>query len=351
MLEMTQTTAMDSTHPYDSLVPDVILDSVESVGLRCDGRFLALNSFENRVYQVGLEDRDPVIVKFYRPGRWADEAILEEHEFTRTLAELEIPVVAPLLLRQVLRQDEPGLKATGPLQSLHHFHGFRFAVYPRRGGHWPDLDHPDHFRWLGRFLGRIHQLGAAKPFRYRPLIDCRSFGRESYEFLLASGFIPQDLRQSYSSVVGHVLDQVEQVYPRHPAGFIRLHGDCHPGNILWTDSGPHFVDFDDARMGPAVQDLWMLLSGQREEMSQQLTYILEGYNDFARFNSAEIALIEPLRSLRLIHYNAWLARRWTDPAFPKNFPWFNTPRYWEEHILNLKEQLSALQEEPLSVVL
>ena len=340
MRNMAETTETAISHPYDSLIPDTILDSVESVGLSCDGRFLALNSFENRVYQVGLEDSEPVVVKFYRPGRWTDEAIVEEHDFTRALAELEIPVVAPLMLRQLDSEHE---------QSLHYYKGFRFAVYPRRGGHWPDLDKADNLRWIGRFLGRIHQVAGAKPFAFRPVIDIRNFGRESFEFVMASGFVPQDIRQSYESVVTHLLAQVEQIYPDDQRGFIRLHGDCHPGNILWTDSGPHFVDFDDARMGPAVQDLWMLLSGQRDEMSRQLTYILEGYNDFANFNNAEITLIEALRSLRMINYSAWLARRWSDPAFPRNFPWFNSPRYWEEHILALKEQMSAVQEEPLVI--
>ena len=323
-----------SSHPYNALTPDVMLDAIETTGLVCDGSMLALNSYENRVYQVGIEDSKPIIAKFYRPGRWSEAAILEEHQFTLELAKLEIPVVPPMV-------DANG-------NSLHRHHEFHFALYQRRGGRWPDLEHPEHLEWMGRFIARIHVLGAVKPFAHRPVIDIQSYGVDAYEYLMAHDFIPSDLHLPYTTLVEDVLRQVEAGFAR--AGNVtrlRLHGDCHPGNILWTDDGPHFVDFDDARMGPAIQDLWMLLSGDRREMTEKLGDILAGYTEFHDFDPRELHLIEPLRSLRMLHYSAWLARRWDDPAFPANFPWFNTPRYWEEQILALREQLALMQEEPL----
>ena len=333
MRNMNETSDEHRAHPYDALTPDTMLDSLDSVGLHSDGRFLALNSYENRVYQVGVEDADPVVVKFYRPERWSDDAIIEEHQFVSALAQLEIPVVAPLTINN---------------RQLHEYAGFRFAVYPRRGGRAPDLDNSDNLRWMGRFLARIHSLGRAKPFQHRPRISVENFGRESQQYLLQHDFIPSELRASYESCSEMLLSALEQRFPAQSGGFIRLHGDCHPGNVLWTDHGPHFVDFDDARMGPPIQDLWMLLSGSREEMTKQFAFIMEGYNEFFHFDATSLHLIEVLRSLRMIHYSAWLARRWQDPAFPANFPWFNSNRYWEEHILSLKEQIAAVQEEPIS---
>lgn len=327
---------MTQAHPYERLTPDTVLDAVESLGFRCDGRMLALNSYENRVYQVGIEDGAPLVAKFYRPERWSDEAIYEEHDFSFELAEREIPVVAPL-------RDEQG-------ESLHRFAQFRFALFPRRGGRWPELDDPDNRLWLGRFLGRIHAVGAIRPFAHRPTLTIEEFGDEAYQWLLTHGFIPAYLELSYRTLLEDILKQVRVCFER--AGTftaIRLHGDCHPGNILWTDSGPHFVDLDDSRMGPAVQDLWMLLSGDRREMTEQLSDLLEGYEEFHPFRLAELQLIEPLRTLRMIHYAAWLARRWDDPAFPQAFPWFNTSRYWEEQVLALREQAAKLDEAPLSL--
>jgi Ser/Thr protein kinase RdoA (MazF antagonist) len=329
-------------HPYDALTPDTVLDAVDSVaevsGARSDGRLLALNSYENRVYQVGMEDAQPLVVKFYRPGRWSDAAIREEHDFTEALWQQEIPVVAPL-------RDGDG-------NSLFEHAGFRFALYPRRGGRTPDLEDLDSLFWMGRFLGRIHALGAAQPFAHRPSINLETFGYEPFRYLMATDFIPADLREAYRTLVEDVLQQVAAGFER--AGVdagnvaqIRLHGDCHPGNILWTDDGPHFVDFDDARMGPAVQDLWMLLSGERAQMTAQLDEVLSGYTEFMDFNPRELQLIEPLRTLRMIHYSAWLARRWDDPSFPRNFPWFAEPRYWEEQILSLREQAALMNEPPL----
>lgn len=324
----------DCAAPFSALVPDFILDALDSVGLRGDGRLLALNSYENRVYQVGMESGPPVVAKFYRPGRWTNAAILEEHAFVRELAEREIPVVPALPLVEG--------------RTLHEFGGFRFAVFPKHGGRAPELDDPATLEWMGRFIGRIHAVGALKPFRERPVLDIGSFGEEPSHYLLAHGFIPADLDEAYRAVTAQALEGVRRCYAR--AGDVRnlrLHGDCHAGNVLWTDDGPHFVDFDDARMGPAVQDLWMLLSGDRADMARQLADVLAGYEDFCEFDPRELHLIEALRTLRLIHYSAWLARRWHDPAFPAAFPWFNTQRYWQDRILELREQIALMDEPPL----
>ena len=320
---------------YENLTPELMLDAVESRGHRCDGRLLGLNSYENRVYQFWLEDGSALVAKFYRPGRWSREALLEEHAFARELVEREIPVVAPL--------------ATGGVTLSEHL-GFPFALYPRRPGRAPELDDPETLRWLGRFIARIHAVGALKPFRHRPAIDIESFGREPTRYVLEHDFVPNELRATYESVVDDVLQRVEAAYER--AGrvrSIRLHGDCHSGNILWTEEGPHFVDLDDARMGPAIQDMWMWLSGDRTSMQVQLNAVMRGYREFNDFNPAELWLIEALRTLRLIHYSGWLAQRWDDPAFPASFPFFNTQRYWQDQILALREQAAALDESPIEL--
>ncbi|MDO9371114.1 MAG: serine/threonine protein kinase [Gammaproteobacteria bacterium] len=322
------------TTPYAGLTPDCVLDALESVGLRGDGRLLALNSYENRVYQVGMDEGPPMVAKFYRPGRWSDAAILEEHAFVHELAGHEIPVVAPLAL------------ADG--QTLHSFGAFRFAVYPRQSGRAPEFDDRTTLEWMGRFIGRIHAVGAVRPFLARPTLDIASFGEEPRDYLLSHGFIPADLMDAWQSVVALALDGVRSCYAR--AGEVqslRLHGDCYAGNVLWADDGPHFVDFDDSRMGPAVQDLWMLLSGERSSMQRQLGDVLAGYEDFCDLDMRELHLVEALRTLRLIHYSAWLARRWDDPAFPAAFPWFNTQRYWQDRILELREQVALMEEPPL----
>ncbi|MBV5307898.1 serine/threonine protein kinase [Chromatium okenii] len=319
--------------PYANLIPDLVLDAVESLGLVTDGRLLALNSYENRVYQIGIEDAAPLIAKFYRPERWSDAAILEEHAFTLTLAEHEIPAVAPLCLAG---------------HTLHQFGGHRFSLTPRRGGRNPELEHAQVREWIGRLIGRIHAIGAVAPFAQRPTLNCASFGSESRDFLLQNQWIPADLLPAYTSVIAQALDGVQACYARASSPqLIRLHGDCHLGNLLWTDAGPHFVDFDDARMGPAVQDLWMLLSGDRHEMSGQLADVLAGYEDFQEFDTRELHLIEALRTLRIIHHAAWLARRWEDPAFPAAFTWFNSQHFWQNHILQLREQIAAMEEGPL----
>ncbi|MBF0163816.1 MAG: serine/threonine protein kinase [Magnetococcales bacterium] len=320
--------------PYKNLSPEVILQATERLGERCDGRLLALNSFENRVYQVGLEGGGALVVKFYRKGRWSRDAILEEHLFTQQLADLEIPVVAPL--------------ADSRDETLHTWRGFRYALYPNCGGRAPDLENHDHLERLGLALGRIHALGATRSFVARPTLDVESFGEEPHRFLMDSKFIPLDLRTIYDTLIKELLQRIRRCFAL--AGgvrLIRLHGDCHSGNILWTERGPLFVDFDDARMGPAIQDLWMCLSGDRDEQGTQLAALLRGYRKFHDFNPREVHLIEALRTLRMIHYAAWIARRWDDPAFPRAFPWFDAPRYWDNHILSLREQVLLMQEPPL----
>jgi len=322
-----------SSHPYTQLTPDRVLDAVESAGWRVDGRLFGLNSYENRVYQIGLEDGTSVVVKFYRPARWSDAQIDEEHAFALELAAREIPVVAPLA------HDGRTLFAHA---------GFRFAVYPRRGGRTPELDDPAVLEWIGRFLGRIHAVGATQAFRARPALDPQTFGRAPRELILERRLVPDELHDAWSSIAALALASIERRWQEAgDVAQIRLHGDCHPGNILWTHEGPHFVDLDDCRSGPAVQDLWMLLSGERDAMQRQLAAVLRGYEQFCDFDARALSLIEPLRTLRLLHYAAWIGERWDDPAFPAAFPWFGTPRYWQDRVLELREQVAAMDEWPL----
>lgn len=322
-------------HPFARLDPSFILDAVESAGYQTDGRVTALNSYENRVYQIGIEDSAPLIAKFYRPQRWSDAQIIEEHQFAQQLSEAELPVI-------------PALK-NNHHESLIHYRDFRFSVYIRKGGRAPELDNLDNLLILGRFMGRMHSIGRSHSFSHRPAIDSQTFGHDSVHFVLEN-FMPKDLRTAYETLTHDLLSTIDQQLEAFgPLNMIRVHGDCHIGNILWRDDIPNFIDFDDARMAPAVQDIWMLLSGAKHEQQQQLLEILEGYNEFAEFDVDELHLIEILRTLRMLYFSAWLARRWDDPAFPMGFPWFNTVRYWEEHILSLREQLFALSEPALSI--
>lgn len=324
------------SHAFECLTPDYVIDAFESLGFLSDGRMLALNSYENRVYQVGVEDATPVILKFYRPERWTDAAILEEHAFTQELFDNGIAAVPPMVINgKTLHHDERGM---------------RFTVFERRGGRAPELDNLDNLHILGQSLGRMHRIGRAKDFSHRPRLDIQQFGYDSVETIVST-LLPQELRESYVSLTRDLLALIEQQWQQlAEIKFIRTHGDCHQGNILWRDDAPHYVDFDDARMAPAVQDIWLLLSGDRYQQTQQLSEIIDGYEMFDEFNRAELSLIEPLRTLRMMHHAAWLARRWDDPAFPMHFPWFNSPRYWGEHILQLREQFFALQQPALKLM-
>jgi Ser/Thr protein kinase RdoA (MazF antagonist) len=351
-------------HAFEALTPEVVLDALEAAGVRCDGRLMTLSSYENRVYLAHVEEHsgdavdnslgDAVVAKFYRPERWSDAQILEEHSFAAELAAAEIPLAAPIALYG---------------QTLHHAHGFRYSISPRKGGRRPELDELDTLEWIGRFLARIHTVGAAKPFVERPALNVHTFGTEPHDWLMQHQMVAPEVGSAWEEAYQEAIGLVAACAHSALAGgalaahtdddadgiqHIRLHGDCHPGNILWTPegsttqaAGPHFVDLDDARMGPAVQDLWMLLSGDRRQRTQQLSALLDGYEQFRPFDRRELALIEPLRTLRLIHYSAWLARRWDDPAFPIAFPHFGTSAYWHEQVQLLQEQVLAMQEQPL----
>lgn len=324
-------------HAYAALTPDVVLDALSDLGLAVDGRMTALSSYENRVYQVMLDDNSSLVAKFYRPERWSDAQILEEHSFAAELMADEVPLVGPLNLHG---------------KTLHHAHGFAFSVSPRRGGRMPELDDAEVLEWIGRFIARIHNVGARHPFATRPTLNVATFAVESRDWLVAQNIIPLDQQSAWREVCDQAIALAENAFSAHPAHHIRLHGDCHPGNILWTptdlpNGGPHFVDLDDARMGPAVQDLWMLLSGERAQRTLQLSMLLDGYEQMRELDRRELALIEPLRTLRLIHYSAWLARRQDDPAFVQHFSWFGSSDYWAGQTHMLVEQCEAMQEEPL----
>jgi Ser/Thr protein kinase RdoA (MazF antagonist) len=323
----------ESTLAFLNLEPDQILSALEELGFECDGRFLTLNSYENRVYQIGIVEGPPVVAKFYRPGRWSDLQILEEHEFAAELAALDIPVVPPLVVNG---------------RSLHQAGPFRLSVSPCRGGRAPELDDRSLTRQLGRLVARIHLAGESKPFQHRPRLDIENFGYRSADYLLDNGFIPEEMTEVYEGLTEHLFEEIEHSFER--AGSlreIRLHGDFHPGNVLVAGEQLHIVDLDDTRSGPAVQDLWMFLSGDRHEQTPQLENLLEGYTEFRNFDARELHVLEALRTLRIMHYAAWLARRWQDPAFRTAFPWFDSRRYWDEHILSLREQVSLMQETPL----
>jgi Ser/Thr protein kinase RdoA (MazF antagonist) len=319
--------------PFADLNPDRILEAVESLGFVCDGRVLALNSYENRVYRIGLENAAPLVAKFYRPERWTDAAILEEHGFSAELVTADISVVAPLIINE---------------QTLHHDEALRFALFPMQGGHAPEPGDKETLIHIGRALGRLHSVGASKPFIHRETLRIKNKSVEPVHYLLEAHWLPNELEDNFISLCEQLIDQIESAWQR--AGnfeTLRLHGDCHPGNLLWRNDTVHFVDLDDALTGPAMQDLWMLLNGSRETRSQQMAWLLEGYEVFRKFNRAELHLIEALRAMRIIHYHAWIARRWHDPAFPAAFPWFESSRHWEGVITQLQEQLAVMHEPTL----
>ena len=336
-------------HPFDALTPDTVLDALDAAGLHGDGRLLTLNSFENRVYQIALdppfEGHGMVVAKFYRPQRWSEAQVAEEHAFAAELAAAEVPVVAPLL----------------PMgRSLHRHADFLWSVSPSRGGRRPELDDGEVLEWIGRFLARLHTVGASTPFAHRPRLDAQRFAHEPLQWLRDHDCVPLEVQREWREVTAEAVALVESHAvlrgdtPEGGPACIRLHGDCHPGNILWTPegspgAGPHFVDLDDACTGPAVQDLWMLLSGERAQQTWQLAALIDGYEQFRDFDRRELALIEPLRTLRLIHYNAWIARRWDDPSFPPNFPWFAHPDHWRGQIRMLRDQIDAMQMPALMV--
>ncbi len=324
---------MPNPHPYDRLTPELVIDAVESTGRLTDLRIFPLNSYENRVYQVGMDEGDPVIVKFYRPERWSEAQILEEHDFSYELFDAEIPVVPPL-------------KQEG--KTLLDYDGYQFSIYERKGGHAPELDDLDNLLILGRLTGRIHAIGAQRDFQHRPTLDIKSFGEDSFQ-LISEHFIPSDLHTAYVSLCEDLIKTIKEQFAQTTFTNIRVHGDCHSGNILWRGESPHFVDLDDSRMAPAIQDLWMFMSGDRQNQTAQISELAEGYNEFFDFDPRQLYLIEALRTLRIIHYSAWLAKRWEDPAFPHNFPWFNTARYWSDHILELREQFALINEPALQL--
>ena len=317
--------------PYEALSPDKILDAVESIGLVPSGGLLALNSYENRVYQIEMEDGSFLVGKFYRPERWTNEAIIEEHTFTQELEEAEISVVTPLEIEG---------------ETLFEFDTFRFALFPRQGGHPPNLENEDDLEVLARTVARMHACGGTTTFVHRNALSAERLGHASREYLLASDFIPADIRSAYETTTEHLLTTIDEVFVNVPQQ--RIHGDCHMGNVLWRDDTPHFVDFDDCVMGPPIQDLWMLLSGERPDQTYQLSLILDAYQEFYDFDTTTLRLIEPLRTLRIMHHAAWIGRRWADPAFPLAFPFFETARYWSEHLLSLREQQALLDEPPLT---
>lgn len=316
--------------PYEALTPDAVLDAMESIGMEPTGGLTALNSYENRVYQIALEDGSFVITKFYRPNRWSDAAITEEHTFTQGLFDAELSVVPPLRIDGT---------------SVFHHRDFRFAVFPRQGGHPPNLENEDDLEVLARSIARLHAFGSSQPFEHRVNLNVERFGQNSRDFLLQNQFLPLEMEAAYSSITEQLLERITPLMA--DTALTPIHGDCHMGNILWRDGTPHFVDFDDCMSGPPIQDLWMLLSGERSNQTLQLNLILDAYGDFHDFDTASLNLIEPLRTLRIMYHAAWIARRWQDPAFPMAFPTFDSVNYWSNHVLALREQLALLEEPPL----
>ena len=322
-------------HPYDNLTPETVVDCVETLGYRCDLRLIALNSYENRVYQVGIEDDVPVIAKFYRAERWSDEQILEEHSFSLELADHDISVVAPKV-------------SDGA--TLHRAFDQRFAIFKRRGGYPPELDNLDHLFQLGNVLGRIHRVGAARAFQHRIQLDPERMTTQSRLFL-GEHFVPQGLQEAYTTLALDCDQAARSILADMThADLQRIHGDCHCGNILWRDDTAHFVDLDDCITGPAIQDLWMFFNGERYQQERQLAELIAGYEEFHDFDPRQLRWVEALRTLRIMHHAAWLGRRWDDPAFPRAFPWFGQERFWSDHILELREQLAAMNEPPLRLL-
>ena len=323
---------VDAVTPFTGLAPEVVLDAAASVGLDVDGRLFALNSYENRVYQLGSPG-GALVLKFYRPGRWTDAQIGEEHALTAELAAAELPVAAPV-------------NVDG--STLFHFGGFRFAAFPWMRGRSPELDAPEARQILGRALARIHQIGALQPFQFRAKISVERLGVEARRQVLTEDLLPERLVDRYAQISEVLIERVREVFAEvGQVREVRIHGDCHLGNLLWNEQGPVFVDLDDCAMGPRVQDLWMVLSGSPSDQQRQWAELAEGYQQFADFNFRELRLIEPLRTLRMLHHAAWVSHRWNDPAFPRAFPWFGEERYWEGYLGDLRDQMAAIEDPPL----
>lgn len=322
-----------SVFDFSTLSPDLILDGLESIGIVVDSGLLPLNSYENRVYQFHDENLVKYVTKFYRPNRWEKEALLEEQQFALALAKQELPIVAPIEIDG---------------KALFEYQGYYFSVYPCRGGRIFEVDNLDQLEWMGRFIGRIHAVSSQQAFQHRPRLNTEEFLVQASHTIAQSGFVPKSLNTAFFTILEQVSALAIDQY--QPSNEIRLHGDCHAGNILWTDDGPHFVDLDDCRTGPAIQDLWMMLSGDRQSQLLQLDTLVCGYEEFFTFEHSQLVLIESLRTMRVVNYMAWLCKRWQDPAFPRNFPWFESEKYWEQQILMLKEQMSSLQQAPLSLL-
>jgi Ser/Thr protein kinase RdoA (MazF antagonist) len=316
---------------YYQLTPDAITDALAGMGFYVDSGLMALNSYENRVYRFKNEEEGNLVAKFYRPGRWSREQIEEEHAFVAALAADGVRVVQPLQREQ---------------QSLFEYKGILFAVWPAIAARQLEADNLEQLEALGEQLAKLHLRGEREPLGHRSRMDPAVELPLARDLLERHGQIPAALRQPFFSLLERLLEEVCRRY--RPATDIALHGDCHGGNLLWQ-GGPWLLDFDDCRRGPAVQDIWMMLSGSRQEQLVQLDSLLAGYEMVREFDNPELALIEPLRSMRIINYMAWLASRWSDPAFPVNFPWFNTEGYWQQQIAVLREQLEALAAPPLSL--
>ena len=313
---------------FNRLMPEQVMDAVEVGGLRCSGRFIALNSYENRVYQLELDDETMVVGKFYRPGRWSREAIQAEHDLLAELAELEIPVASPLEL--------------SPGQTIGEVEGILYALFPRVGGRAPEELADEQARLLGRLIARIHNAGASRDAPARPRLTPETFGRENLAYLLKHEKIPEQARASYAASVEALVTRIEPLFRGVPLH--RIHGDCHLGNLIWSPRGATFLDFDDLRVGPAVQDIWMMVPSFDEDGQRQRALLLEAYREFRDFDPAWLRLIEPLRALRYINYATWIARRWDDPTFKRTFTYFGTLQYWEGQIQDLREQIARIDQ-------
>ena len=321
--------ATSDAQPFARLSPDEVLAAAERLGIECDGRLFALNSYENRVYQIGSASHGTLVLKFYRPARWSDAQILEEHAFTEELAAADLPVAAPQRFEDA---------------TLHRHEGLRYAVFPRLAARAVEIDAQDSLQLIGRTLGRMHAIGAKAPFRHRVTLSSERLGWQARDALLSSPLLEQTMADKYAEASAALLEAVDEAIERiGPVGRIRLHGDCHLGNILWREQGPVFVDLDDCMMGPRIQDLWMFLSGTPDEREGQWNELASGYRQFHTIDEWERDLVEPLRALRMVHHAAWIAARWDDPAFPRAFPWFTSPRFWQEHLSDLWQQLAELR--------